>query len=460
MQHVFARSLSLLLFSLIALVVFASFPVPASACECYDTSGRSFSADGTSACIDACENPDAFETDVAGVCTCPETEFTPESSAEIDCAEVCLDAGGTVDSPALTGVVESKPITIPNLGVAIPGVNFAATLNDQGLLESNFIAAYVSGVYRYLLSISVTIAIVMVMIGGVQYVIGGGAQEQVSKGKERIVNAVTGLILLLSVFVILYTVNPQLTVLNTLAIKTVKPSPITIGQINDNLQDCPDVKGLVRRCSVNKMVNPGGRWTDELVDAINKVAAEKNVDAILLATHLQKETAGDANWGQKIGPCGEIGPAQFMPYTFDAVVSGQPQCCINYGNSSGSPESGMRGCATVTPNWPPDGFDPDHCQTTRPDGSGESYCGNCAIAAQSCIDYFDTSITLGGKTGIERVVEAQADFVLQVMASTKVNGDIALEMCAYNGSGSGAAQYAKSAAAIYQGFCAQAGGTQ
>ncbi len=84
------------------------------------------------------------------------------------------------------------------------------------------IAGYVNQAYKYLLGISVTISIVMVMIGGVQYVLGGASSEQVSKAKARISNAVVGLVLLLSAYVILYTVNPNLVSLRVPTLPLVK----------------------------------------------------------------------------------------------------------------------------------------------------------------------------------------------------------------------------------------------
>jgi len=73
-----------------------------------------------------------------------------------------------------------------------------------------------------LLRVAVTIAIVMVMIGGLQYALGAGSQEQVSKGKKRIVSAIVGLVLLLFAYVILYTVNPNLIALRMPGLPMIK----------------------------------------------------------------------------------------------------------------------------------------------------------------------------------------------------------------------------------------------
>lgn len=84
------------------------------------------------------------------------------------------------------------------------------------------IGQYVQVAYNLLLGICVTVAIVMVMVGGVQYVLGAGMPEQVAKAKRRIQNAVIGLVLLLSAYLILYTVNPQLVSLELPAVPMAK----------------------------------------------------------------------------------------------------------------------------------------------------------------------------------------------------------------------------------------------
>jgi hypothetical protein len=71
------------------------------------------------------------------------------------------------------------------------------------------LGGYINTMYLFLLSTAALIATVMVMVSGTQYVAASGSGD-VGKAKERIKNAVTGLILLMFAAVILFTVNPQL----------------------------------------------------------------------------------------------------------------------------------------------------------------------------------------------------------------------------------------------------------
>ncbi|NBS41992.1 hypothetical protein EBS80_05050, partial [bacterium] len=83
----------------------------------------------------------------------------------------------------------------PELSVAIPGVNFSIPYLKNGNVTSNFLATYVAGMYAFLINFAITVAIIMIMVGGVQYVIGASTGE-IGKAKERISNAVTGFVLL------------------------------------------------------------------------------------------------------------------------------------------------------------------------------------------------------------------------------------------------------------------------
>ncbi len=114
---------------------------------------------------------------------------------------------------------------VPKLQVDIPGVDFDAPTDfttDLGKKMSvNFLGAYVSGVYKYLIGFALTIAIVMIMIGGLQYVLGASSGD-IKSGKKRMTDAIEGFVLLMFVFVILYTVNPETTLFKGLELTLVE----------------------------------------------------------------------------------------------------------------------------------------------------------------------------------------------------------------------------------------------
>lgn len=87
---------------------------------------------------------------------------------------------------------------------------------------------YIAGFYYFLLSISGFVAMVMVMIAGAQWVFAAGDAGKITKAKERIGNAVVGIVILLFSYTMLYMVNPQLLELKRPEVKKVgeKSTPV------------------------------------------------------------------------------------------------------------------------------------------------------------------------------------------------------------------------------------------
>ncbi|MEK7615120.1 MAG: pilin [Patescibacteria group bacterium] len=140
--------------------------------------------------------------------------------------QFATDDNADIQSACTTSFAKNKKeladdpdAVVPKLEIKIPGLEFAPAQKSNSLFSSGFLSQYIAGLYQYLLGIAAAIAVVMVLIGGFQYVLGAGAKAQIEKGKERIKNGVIGLILLLSVFFILKTVNPQLVILRNLKVQ-------------------------------------------------------------------------------------------------------------------------------------------------------------------------------------------------------------------------------------------------
>ncbi len=95
---------------------------------------------------------------------------------------------------------------------------------------------YVGKLYTFLLGFSITVAIVMIMIGGLQYVLGAASSDQVEKAKSRIQHAVIGLILLFAASLLLQTVNPRLISLQSPTLPMVRRQEFG-GNVNG---ECPN----------------------------------------------------------------------------------------------------------------------------------------------------------------------------------------------------------------------------
>lgn len=132
-----------------------------------------------------------------------------------------------------TGVTKPKSpptdLLTPKLNIDIPGLTFSNALSgpcsfdkNETCVKTNFLGEYLNALYTYLITTATLIAIVMIMVGGLQYTLGASTKNGVEKGKERIKNGVTGLVLLLAVFLILQTTSPQLVFMKIIELQNVE----------------------------------------------------------------------------------------------------------------------------------------------------------------------------------------------------------------------------------------------
>jgi len=151
-------------------------------------------------------------------------------------------------SPILAVEETVENAIIPNLSIDIPGVSFSEVLKENGVLQINFIGDYVSGIYKYLLGIAITIAIVFIMVAGLQYALASG-EGDTKKAKDRIQNAVMGLVLLLCVYAILFITNPELIKLRSLQLLDIEQLELDRATSGDE-----GVSGSVSRSTCDKIV--------------------------------------------------------------------------------------------------------------------------------------------------------------------------------------------------------------
>ncbi len=199
-----------------------------------------------------------------------------------------------------TALAESKSLDIkgytPNVGIPIPTVRFSGIeVKTEGkttaggkqenvqILDVPWLANYIGGVYEYAISIAVVVAAVMAIIGGFQYVTAGGDSARVSAGKERITNALIGIVLVFSAYLILNTINTQLTELKSIQVQYVE------GQQYEPLAMTPP--GVEERGGPASDLTPSlGPKDGEIavVDGFKKAAAEFGIDscvALAMANH-------------------------------------------------------------------------------------------------------------------------------------------------------------------------------
>lgn len=117
----------------------------------------------------------------------------------------------------------------PKLGISIPGFNSdisQITCDSEGNVTNNLLGLYVSAVYKWLLGAGALIAVVMLMIAGVEWMLARGSANGISSAKKRIEGTMLGLALLFFAYTIAYWIDPGTVQFNSLVFQSVKQSEI------------------------------------------------------------------------------------------------------------------------------------------------------------------------------------------------------------------------------------------
>jgi hypothetical protein len=103
---------------------------------------------------------------------------------------------------AFSAVLAVQPVLADTCGTGGPEVGTGGLSAICGK-SSNPIYALIEGLANWLIGLLGGIAILIIIIAGIQYITSQGNPAQIKSAKDRITNAVVGLLLLLFMFVIL-----------------------------------------------------------------------------------------------------------------------------------------------------------------------------------------------------------------------------------------------------------------
>jgi len=81
---------------------------------------------------------------------------------------------------------------------------------SEDFINSPFLGDYIASVYKYAIAVITVLAVVFLVIAGLQWAMSGGNSERVSQAKKIIARSLTGLLIALGSYTILFTINPEL----------------------------------------------------------------------------------------------------------------------------------------------------------------------------------------------------------------------------------------------------------
>lgn len=113
----------------------------------------------------------------------------------------------------------------------LPLVSFAQT---------ETIASELDSFYNSAIAIGGVAAVVMIIVGGIFFSVSGGSADKKSEGKKYITSALWGLVLLLGAFLILNTINPELTTLEAPAPPQAEVLQGASCSANSGLDECSE----------------------------------------------------------------------------------------------------------------------------------------------------------------------------------------------------------------------------
>lgn len=130
----------------------------------------------------------------------------------------------TIDQDILGSIEEAAKEVYyedPTLSVEIPGLTFTPAYGDNGVVVTNYLGEYIQAVYNWLIPAASLLAVVMMMIGGLQWMLARGDSGKISNAKTKLKNATTGLVLLLGAYSITYIIEPGLLTYDSLRISAI-----------------------------------------------------------------------------------------------------------------------------------------------------------------------------------------------------------------------------------------------
>ncbi len=135
-------------------------------------------------------------------------------SAVIQCFRktVCkLDQNKKINCEEVQYVDECKPDQTPG-AEGQPNESETYCQRVQAFIAKSgagILYAYIGQIYRWAASLIGIVCVLYIIVGGIQIATSGDNSEGLSQAKERIVQSISGLVLLFLSAVILYTINPN-----------------------------------------------------------------------------------------------------------------------------------------------------------------------------------------------------------------------------------------------------------
>jgi len=129
----------------------------------------------------------------------------------------------TVAAAASAPTSKAPLIKVPIPEIKIPTVELSEVTcppDGQGGYTCSipWIGEYINGIYKYGINIAGILAALVLMGGGLLWLISGGDASKITQAKDMIIGSITGLIILMSSYIILTQINPDLVKMKSISL--------------------------------------------------------------------------------------------------------------------------------------------------------------------------------------------------------------------------------------------------
>ncbi|MFA7662509.1 MAG: transglycosylase SLT domain-containing protein [Patescibacteria group bacterium] len=234
-------------------------------------------------------------------------EICPEGWGPCDCNGKMIAENVKCEFPKTITVGDTPDI---ELDLQIPVSN----LSGETIKHIDSMNEYFKLVYDWSIGAISIIAVVMIMIAGFQWITAGGNEKGIGEAKQRIKNAIFGLVLVGVAFLLLQLVNPAVLSSNILIPKIVRLLGLASG--GGNSGNCTQMMGDAVSYSTGWL---GDAKRDQWDEQLRAAAESNNIDCDYLKAIMLTESYSDPDL---ISPMGACGLMQVLPGTADMLGFG------------------------------------------------------------------------------------------------------------------------------------------
>lgn len=186
------------------------------------------------------------------------------------------------------------------------------------------IGFYITEIYKYAVGIVSILASIVIMWGGVRWLTAGGNQEAVGDAKKWIEGALSGLVLVMTSYLILNFVNPDLTSFKLITITPIEGVKSETATAQEVIAKNTSGGGIGIYAPPNNVTSYD--------TTLRKYATKHGVDYQLLKAIMLTESAGNPNARSGVGAVGlmQVMPTTAAPYLGNRNLN-EPEVNIDVG---------------------------------------------------------------------------------------------------------------------------------